>query len=187
MKIIIFGGNGFIGRALQEKIRRGPHEIVVFDLPSEDIQKPETFQSRLRLEKADAMVNLAAILGGVKEAPSIRELFEVNVMGNLKLLKSSYDAGIRNYVFISSLTVHGENDINHHQERLSPFNPKHGYGASKAAAELSMMQFLKEAPDMKIVTARPTMVLGKDTHLPHAPIEFIKTILAGKEIEIYGN
>ncbi|MDP3956376.1 MAG: NAD(P)-dependent oxidoreductase [bacterium] len=186
MKIIIFGGRGFIGKALEEKIRTGSHEIAVFDLPSEDIQKPETFQNRLLSEHADVVINLAAILGGMKGGPTIQDLFEVNVMGNLKLLKSSYDAGIRNYVFISSLTVHGENNIGDHKKITSPFNPKHGYGASKSAAEFSMMQFLKEAPDMKIVTVRLTMVLGKDTNLPHAPIEYIKAILAGRDIEMYG-
>jgi UDP-glucuronate 4-epimerase len=107
-------------------------------------------------------------------------------MGNLKVLYAARDAGIKNYIFTSSITVHGGNDVGKHQTRLSSFNPKHGYSASKAAAEFSMMQFLKEAPDMKIVTVRPTMVLGKGTYMPHAPSEFIKTILSGKDIEIYG-
>ncbi|MDO8557231.1 MAG: NAD(P)-dependent oxidoreductase [Candidatus Jorgensenbacteria bacterium] len=186
MKIVIFGGRGFIGTALQKKAREKSHEITVFDLTKEDIRDPKTFQRLLEAEKADVVINLAAILGTMKESPSVQDLFETNVMGNLKVLKSSYDAGIRNYIFTSSMTVHGENEIGDHRTRFSPFNPKHGYSASKASAEFSMMQFLKEAPGMKIVAVRPTMVLGKGTYLPHAPIDFIKTILSGKNIEIYG-
>ena len=185
MKIVIFGGNGFIGKALQEKAR-GSHEVAVFDLTKEDVRDLGTFKKQLLAEKPDAVINLAAILGTIKEAPSVQDLFETNVMGNLKVLKASSDAGIKNYIFASSMTVHGENKIGDHQTRFSLFNPKHGYSASKAAAEFSMIQFLKEAPGMKIVTVRPTMVLGKGTYLPHAPIEFIKTILVGKDIEIYG-
>jgi len=186
MNIVIFGGRGFIGKTLQKKAEELGHEIEVFDLTEEDVRDPKTFEKRLKEKKADAVINLAAILGTMNEAPSIQELFETNVMGNLKTLRAAYNVGVRNYVFTSSMTVHGENKIGEPQTRFSPFNPKHGYSASKASAEFSMMQFLKEAPEMKIVTVRPTMVLGEGTYLPHAPIEFIKTILEGKNIEIYG-
>lgn len=186
MKIIIFGGNGFIGRVLQEKVKRHGHEFSVLDLPKEDILKPETFADKIKSSSAGAIINMAAVLGGAKDAPSVQKMFEVNTMGNLKLLEVARLAGVKNYIFISSPTVHGENAIGSHQEISSPFNPKHGYGASKAAAELSMKQFAKENPEMKIVAVRPTMVLGQNTKLPHAPIDFIMTVISGEPIEIYG-
>ena len=185
MKIAIFGGRGFIGKALQERAR-DVYDTVVFSHAEGDVRHPEAFAQGLMAEKPDAVINLAAILGTLKESPSIQDLFETNVIGNLNVLQSCHSAGVKNVVFISSMTVHGENRVGEHQKRFSPFNPKHGYGASKAAAELSMMQFLKEAPGLKIVTVRPTMVLDGRASLPHAPIEFIKTVLSGKDIEIYG-
>lgn len=185
MKIVIFGGQGFIGKTLQEWAKK-THNVSVFDLMHEDVRDPRTFTDRLKAERADVVINLAAVLGTMKESPSIQDLFETNVMGNLKVLTAAQGAGVKHYVFASSMTVHGQNDVGKHHIRTSPFNPKHGYSASKAAAEFSMMQFMKEAPDMTIVTVRPTMVLGKGTYLPHAPIEFIKTVLAGKDIELYG-
>lgn len=185
MKLTIFGGQGFIGKVLQEKAKK-LHDVSVFDLTKEDIRKPDTFKNYLEEIKPDIVINLAAILGTMKSSPSVEDLFETNTMGNLRLIKAVYDVGIKNYVFASSMTVHGENKIGEHHKRFSSFNPKQAYAASKASAEFGMMQFLKEAPELKTVTVRPTMVLGKGTYLPHAPIEFVKTALLGKDIEIYG-
>ena len=185
MKIVIFGGRGFIGQALGKKARES-YEVVIFDLPENDVERPETFTAQLISEKPDVVINLAGIFGGVKESPPVQKLFETNVMGNLNILKAAYDAGAKNYIFLSSMAAHGENKPGEHQKRFSLFNPQSGYQASKAAAEYSMQQFLREAPDMKIITLRATMVLAKGTQLQHAPIDFIKTILAGKDIEIYG-
>lgn len=185
MKLVIFGGAGFIGKALQERAR-DIHEICVLSHAKGNVGHREALSKFLNEIRPDAVVNLAAILGTMKESRPILELYHTNVMGNLNVLNAAYDAGVRNYVFASSMTVHGKNKIGDHQTRLSLFNPKHGYSASKASAEFSMMQFLKEAPEMKMVTVRPANVLGKDTLLPHAPIEFIKTALTGKDIEIYG-
>ncbi len=185
MRIAIFGGKGMLGRAIEAKAK-GIHETAVFDLPEYDVRKPETFAAELAAAKPDAVINLAGIFGGVKESPPISKLFEINVMGNLNVLQAAKDSGAKNYVFTSSMTVHGENKIGEHQKRFSLFNPKHGYAASKAAAEYSMQQYLREAPEIKIAAVRPANVLGQGTVLPHAPIEFIKTALAGKPIEIYG-
>ncbi len=185
MKIIIFGGKGFIGKGLAKKLSLS-NEVVVFDRPEIDIRNSETFADKMMAEKPDMVINLAAILGTMKQSPSTHDLFETNVLGNLKVLDAAYKSGVKVFLFASSMTVHGENTIGSHQNRSSLFNPKHGYSASKASAEYSMIQSVKEYPTMKIVTVRPTMVLGSGTYLPHAPIEFVKTILSKKDIEIYG-
>lgn len=186
MKVALFGGKGFIGTALRKKSGNSI-DYTTFDLKNDDVRAPDSFENHLQSLGSDAVINLAAVLGTMTWSPTIVDLFETNVMGNLHVLRSAYQAGVKNYIFASSLTVHGENAIGDHRDRYSPFNPKHGYSASKAAAEFSMMHFIKEAPDIKIIALRPTMVLGMGTTLPHAPIEFIKMILAGKPIEIYGD
>ena len=65
MNIIIFGGNGFIGRVLQEKVKNHGHEFSVLDLPEEDILKPETFADKVKSFSARAIINMAGGLGGV--------------------------------------------------------------------------------------------------------------------------
>jgi nucleoside-diphosphate-sugar epimerase len=182
VKIVLAGGKGFIGRALA--VRLGiDHRVHVWDLPEVNLLEPRSFADELARLAPDLIVNLAGVLGGVR-ARNIGEIFATNVTGNLNLVEQSLRYGVRRYVFASSLTVHGSNPPAAPCAVDSPFNPKHAYGASKAAAEYSLMQYARH-DGMAVVALRPTLVLG-DTPIKHAPIDFIQSLLAGGRIELFG-
>src|SRR5437762_1484396 len=102
MKIIIFGGQGFIGEVLTQTVKKAGHRVLVWGLPEVDIRDPQTFAKRLTDERPDAIINLVAILGTMKQSPSIQELYETNVLGNLNVMKAAQQAGVKNYIFASS-------------------------------------------------------------------------------------
>lgn len=181
MKILIVGGKGFIGTQLKEALASS-HEVVIGDLPELDILRPETIAQALTNEKPDVVINLAAILGGMN-AKDIHGIFAVNFFGNLNLVEACKNAGVQHVIFSSSLTVYGGNDHDRPVTIDTPFNPRHAYGASKAASEFALREYAKQG--MTIIALRPTIILG-DTKIDHAPIDFIKTVLAGNPIEIFG-
>ncbi len=183
MKIVIAGGRGFVGRGLAERLRAG-HAVAVWDLPEVNLLDSASFSPQLDQFRPDLVVNLAAVLGGV-HSKNVGEIFATNFGGNLNLLEQCAASGVQRYVFASSLTVHGSNPPGQPCALESPFNPKHAYGASKAAAELSLMQYAKHF-GMAVVALRPTLVLG-DTPVAHAPIDFLRTLLDGRRIEIFGD
>ncbi len=182
MKIVIAGGRGFIGRGLAAQLLAS-HTVAVWDVPEANLLDSASFSSELERFQPDIVANLAAVLGGV-QSKNIGEIFGINFGGNLNLVQQCAARGVKRYVFASSLTVHGSNPPAQPCTLTSPFNPKHAYGASKAAAEFSLMQYAKHF-GMTVVALRPTLVLG-DTAVNHAPIDFIRTLLAGKHIELYG-
>jgi nucleoside-diphosphate-sugar epimerase len=182
VKIVLAGGRGFIGSRLAERLR-AQHTVVVWDLPEVNLLDVSSFSQELERLRPDLVVNLAAVLGGV-QAKNIGEIFETNFGGNLNLVEQCASRGVRRYVFASSLTVHGSNPPEEPCVIESPFDPKHAYGASKAAAEHCLVQYAKRF-GMAVVALRPTLVLG-DTRVPHAPIDFLQTLLGGRRIEIFG-
>jgi UDP-glucuronate 4-epimerase len=186
MRIAVFGGKGFIGR---EFVRIAPkeHEFFLFGRPDADVRKSETFAEKFKKIKPDAVVNLSAIIGTLRTTIPVREMFETNTLGALNVAYAAREAGARAYLYTSSTVVHGENKKGEPHSRLSSFAPKHPYAASKAAAEFGLEQFAKEGGDMVVLTLRPPMVIGAGTDIPLPPIEFVRAVSKGKDIEIFGD
>lgn len=182
MNIVVVGGRGFIGRPLVEKLKQN-HEVETWDLPDVDIRFPDSFSERLKNIRPDAVIHLAGLLGNVS-SDNVREIFETNFGGTLNVLEACRRAGVKKFVFASSLTVHGSNDPKSPNTLNSPFRPIHAYGASKAAGEFALQEYARRF-GMSAVALRPTIVLG-DTPTPNAAVEFIRSLLRGEDIVIYG-
>jgi nucleoside-diphosphate-sugar epimerase len=182
VKIVIAGGKGFIGRRLVSRLL-ADHTVAVWDIPEVNLLDSGSFSDELERLKPDLIVNLAAVLGGV-QSHNVGEIFATNFCGNLHLVEQCAVHGVKRYLFASSLTVHGSNPVEEPCTLDAPFNPRHAYGASKAAAEYSLMQYAKHF-GMVVVALRPTLILG-DTPVNHAPIDFIQTLLADRQIELFG-
>lgn len=185
MRIAVFGARGFIGKAF---IRSAPvgHNLFLFSRPEADVRDLETFSGRLRDVQPDVVVNFAALLGTLLVSVPVREMFATNMMGSLNVAYAALAAGARGYVFTSSAVVHGENEKNEHHGRFSRFAPKHSYGASKAAAEYALQQFANEQRDMNIVTLRPPQIIGEGTEVSMPPVDFVRDLLQGKELQLFG-
>jgi UDP-glucose 4-epimerase len=175
-----------IGRSLVASAPDG-YRIAAFNLPEADVRRQATFADALTRFKPDVVINLAAILGGMVAGESVREMFETNAMGALTVAYAAKDAGAKSYVFASSTVAHGGNEPGRHHGRLDGFAPKHAYGASKAAAELSLQQLSKEDGSMRFVTVRPPQIIGESSKVLQPPEQFVQEASAGRDIVIFGD
>ncbi|BBY45215.1 NAD-dependent epimerase/dehydratase family protein [Mycolicibacterium celeriflavum] len=109
-KVLITGGNGFIARAVAERLGALGAEVVGLDLTADptrgvvagDVTKPEQWSAAL--DGVDTVIHTAALLGA---AYSLDQSWHVNVLGTSRVLRASIDAGVRRFVHFSSVAAYG--------------------------------------------------------------------------------
>lgn len=120
MKALVTGGAGFLGRYLVKELRKSGIETVSYDLenvsysPGEserdhhirgDILDSETLASAM--EGCDLVFHTAAIADiDVARTVPVRTM-EVNVVGTAKCLETACNAGVRRFMFASSVYTSG--------------------------------------------------------------------------------
>ncbi len=115
-----------------------------------------------------AVIHLAAMVHVMQEASSnyLAIFRRVNVEGTLHLARQAEAAGVRRFVFVSSIGVNGAETFQQpftSEDRVAPHSP---YAVSKYEAELGLKAFAAET-GMEVVIIRPPIVYG-----PNAPGNF---------------
>lgn len=90
----------------------------------------------------------------------LAEFRRVNVDGTLRLAQQAAEAGVKRFVFLSSIKVNGETTV-----RNKPFTaedvpaPEDAYGQSKFEAEQGLQEIAAQT-GMEVVMVRPPLVYG---------------------------
>lgn len=118
MNITVFGGAGFLGSHVCDKLSDAGHKVTIVDLhPSPWLRPDQTMIIGNLLDEeavdkavpgADVVFNYAGIadIGEANRRPI--DTARVNVLGNVILLEACRLAGVRRYIFASSLYVYGK-------------------------------------------------------------------------------
>ncbi|TXR35465.1 SDR family oxidoreductase [Ectopseudomonas mendocina] len=171
-EIILTGASGFIGSKLFFELKRGisfqvaglcrrlPQDANDTGLyPVGDLQQADL--SAL-LPGVDVLIHTAARAHIMKDevADPLEEYRHVNVEGTLNLARQAAAAGVRRFIFISTIKVNGESTVN--GQAYSAYDtpaPEDAYGLSKLEAEQGLMQLAAETK-MEVVIIRPPLVYG---------------------------
>ena len=108
------------------------------------------------------VIHLAARVHVMNEtaADALSAYRKVNVEGTLNLAKQAALAGVKRFIFISSIKVNGEGTALGHpyHEQQAP-SPLDAYGLSKYEAELALQQLAKDT-GLEVVIIRPSLIYG---------------------------
>lgn len=165
--VLVTGASGFVGRHVAPALAREGWQVrrAVRSPDSADDEVviesigPETDWSAA-LDGVNAVVHLAARVHHKHEEHAVQLYRNVNIAGTLHLARSAATAGVRQFIFVSTVLVHGRSN-----EGRAPFSeddiltPRGLYGMSKAAAEAGLRTLARDS-EMKISVIRPPLVYG---------------------------
>lgn len=172
--VLITGINGFIGRGLVTELQKndylvkgtvrsveGNHEFAKTDTPvfvTGRINKRTDWSNAL--DGINIVVHLAArvhVMDDLAIDP-LAEFRKVNTAGTLNLARQAVAAGVKRFLFISSVKVNGEKTkVAFSEEDVS--KPSDPYAISKWEAELGLMAIAQET-ELEVVIIRPPLVYG---------------------------
>lgn len=169
MRILVTGANGFVGSALCDYLNKDSHEVRralrISDGSASTVEINETTSSKNVAEAfygQECIVHLAGrahFLGKINPDKEI-EYKETNVEFTKRLALLAHKAGVRRFVFVSSIKVCGE------ESRQGPFieraipSPIDIYAISKWEAEQALRIIEKET-GLEVVIVRPPLVFGE--------------------------
>lgn len=169
MKVLVTGANGFVGSMLCKVLRERGDEIrpivrrsntsVVDAVVIGDIGANTDWAKHL--DGVDVVVHLAARTHVVREtaADPLREYRDINVLGTERLARSAVQAGVRRFVYVSSVKVNGEVTTSRPFRESDKPTPEDYYGQTKWEAE-QVLSELAANTDMETVVIRPPLVYG---------------------------
>ncbi|MDQ7062596.1 MAG: NAD-dependent epimerase/dehydratase family protein [Sulfurimonas sp.] len=148
MHVLVTGVNGFIGDYFFKKYVN-KYKIQRFSFRNDNFKI-------LDLTFIDTIVHLSALVhqmgGATKE-----EYEKVNVTQTLELAKKAKKAGVKQFIFMSTVKVYGEETDGKYTEN-TVCNPQDEYGMSKLKAENELLKL--EDNNFKVSIVRTPIVYG---------------------------
>ncbi|MDH5216119.1 MAG: NAD-dependent epimerase/dehydratase family protein [Gammaproteobacteria bacterium] len=195
MKVLVTGGNGFIGKHIVDQLTKQNIEVVSYDLvpPSlklEGVQYitgtvMDEFQLSRSVKGCDAVFHLAALLGVKRADIQLLNCMNINIGGTLSVLKACVLNNVPHVLATSSSEIFG--DIA--KEKVSEYsqkNPKSGYAVSKLAMEYFLEGFHREY-GLNYNIVRYFNIYGPGQVAEFVVPRFVKMVLNGKSPKIYGD
>ena len=169
--ILLTGASGFVGQALDARLRRDGHRVLGTARRSGQLASGTPIAAMALTPDQDwsgclvhtrAVVHLAARVHVMDEraADPLAAFRLANTAGTLNLARQAAAVGVRRFVFVSSIKVNGEQTPPGGAFRFddvpAPLDP---YGVSKREAEDGLRE-LGTSSGMEIVIVRPHLVYG---------------------------
>lgn len=174
MRIVLTGASGFVGHSLLHALE-AQHEVTAcvrnlasalrtFDTHSSMVvaSLSPTQDWREILAGQEVVVHCAARVHMLNDrvTDAHEDYQRINVEGTLNLARQAAQAGVKRFIFLSSIKVNGEYSVPGRPLTADdPPAPKDAYGRAKLAAEQQLLA-LAQQTGLEVVIIRPVLIYG---------------------------
>ncbi len=158
VRVLITGAGGYIGTSFEEYCRSNYPNIEIATLDMKGISWKE---SPLWNQDFDTVFHVAGIAHadvGKASAEEIERYYAINTDLAIECARKSRDAGIKQFIFMSSMIIYGDQSVNGVSERTRS-NPANFYGDSKWQADKGIRSL--SSPEFAVAVLRPPMIYGR--------------------------
>lgn len=172
-QILLTGASGFVGQALAQACLASHADLIC------PTRKPLNWQAAqmhnplitgldadtdwsAHLPGIDIVMHCAARVHVMQETASdpLQLFRQVNVDGSLNLARQAAAAGVKQFIYLSSVKVNGEATENGYAFAANDIAlPQDAYGISKHEAEIALLKLGKDS-GMSVTIIRPPLVYG---------------------------
>jgi nucleoside-diphosphate-sugar epimerase len=168
VKVLVTGANGFIGSALCAHLSDLGHEVIPIirsgsEFPLGQIVLPNDEQMwKSVLNRCDVVIHLAGRAHIMRERNTdpLESFRAANLEPTMQLALRAVEAGVKRFIFISSIKVNGEetmlNGVFKPDDVPRPSDP---YSVSKYETEKALLSFARRT-QLEVIIIRPPLVYG---------------------------
>jgi UDP-glucose 4-epimerase len=182
MKIIVFGGSGFLGSHVADALTEAGHEVTIFDLRQSEFLKPaqkmvvgDILNEKLVREVIkgqDIIFNFAGLADIDEAKTKPLETVKYNILGNTVLLEAARQASIKRFVYASTIYVYSDSGS--------------FYRCSKCASEMYVETYQKQY-GLDYTILRYGTLYGTRADMKNSVYRFIVQAMSEGKITYPGN
>lgn len=182
MKVVVFGGSGFLGSYVSDELSKAHYDVTIYDLNRSlflsedqnmivgDILDPDSVREAVR--GADIVYNFAGFANLNESLKNPTLTMKLNIIGNLNILEACVSEKVEHFIYASTVYV----------------SSRHGsfYGISKRTSEQIIEEFTKEN-NIKFTIIRYGSIFGERADKQNRIYRIIKEALETQTITFLGN
>jgi sterol-4alpha-carboxylate 3-dehydrogenase (decarboxylating) len=169
-KVLVTGGNGFIGRNIVKALAEQGHEVHVVDVGHEAFRDDVIFHD-VSITDKEALIKVSSGMDSIVHNASLvhtknnksEMVWDVNYTGSVNVMEACRANNISRLVYVSSGSVVYEGDDIENGDESLPYGTKHQapYAASKAKADKEILEF-NGTEGVLTCVLRPHVVFGPE-------------------------
>jgi GDP-L-fucose synthase len=164
MKLLITGGNGLVGKAIQEVLKKSDYTLLIPSSRECNLENEYETQNYFKRNSPDLVIHLAANVGGLyKNMNEKVQMLEKNVKINMNVLKCAHEYGIKKVISCLSTCIFPNKTTYPIHEKMLHDGPPHcsndAYAHAKRLLEIQSQAYNQQY-GTNFVCVIPTNIYG---------------------------